>query len=154
MAKEYVYSTLIRWTGNTGSGTAGYTLYERDYVCSAKDKADILGSSDPAFRGDHTRWNPEELLINALASCHMLWYLHLCADAKIIVESYEDLPTGKMLVNPDGSGAFTEVTLNPICKIADRSQTEQALQLHNLAHKKCFIANSINFPGSVKPNIL
>ena len=45
----------------------------------------IAGSADPAFRGDRTRYNPEDLLVASLAACHMLWYLHLAADAGVVV---------------------------------------------------------------------
>ena len=75
----------MRWTGNTGQGTREYRGYERAHEYSVEGKPVIPGSSDPNFRGDRTRYNPEELLVMSLSSCHMLWYLHLCAESKIVV---------------------------------------------------------------------
>lgn len=154
MKKEHHYSLNIQWMGNTGLGTANYSAYERRFTCRAADKPDILGSSDPAFRGDKRCWNPEELFVSSLASCHMLWYLHLCADAQIIIQAYEDFPTGKMVESSNGSGSFVEVVLRPVVKLADQSQTERAMELHPMAHKKCFIANSVNFSILIEPSVM
>lgn len=154
MKKEHHYSLAIQWTGNTGSGTAKYFAYERSFVCHSENKPNILGSSDPAFQGDKKCWNPEELLVSSLASCHMLWYLHLCADAQIVIEAYEDFPTGKMVENSDGSGSFMEVVLHPAIKLADHTQVERAMELHDVAHKKCFIANSVNFSVLIEASVM
>lgn len=154
MKKEHYYSLTIQWTGNTGLGAAKYSAYERSFVCRAVNKPDISGSSDPDFRGDKRCWNPEELLVSSLASCHMLWYLHSCADAHIIIQAYEDFPIGRMLENLDGAGAFTEVILRPVVKLADQSQAECAMELHAVAHAKCFIANSVNFPVLIEPSMM
>jgi organic hydroperoxide reductase OsmC/OhrA len=102
--REHHYRTMVRWTGDAGSGTSGYTAYRRDHVIDAPAKPAILGSSDPAFRGDASRWNPEELLVAALSACHQLWYLHLCSDAGIIVRGYEDRAEGLMLEDAEGQG--------------------------------------------------
>jgi len=144
--KQHHYQASIEWTGNNGSGTNNYRSYERSYVISIEHKADILGSSDPAFRGDKTKANPEDLFLSSLAACHMLWYLHLCADAGVVVTDYVDNATGVMLENANGSGQFTEVHLNPIVTIENELMAEQAQQLHTEANKLCFIANSVNFP--------
>ena len=76
--KRHTYQTQVDWTGNTGEGTKTYQGYGRDHTITSDGKARIQGSSDPAFRGDATRYNPEELLVASLSACHMLWYLHLC----------------------------------------------------------------------------
>src|SRR5256885_9224816 len=110
-AREHVYTTQLRWTGNSGSGTSGYRAYRRDHVIEAAGKASIAGSSDPLFQGDRTRWNPEELLVAALAACHQLWYLHLCSDAGVVVTAYEDHPEGVMIESPDGNGHFVRARL-------------------------------------------
>lgn len=146
MNKEHHYAVNVTWTGNRGSGTSGYTGYDRNHTISIKNKPDILGSADAPFRGDTTRHNPEDMLLTALSTCHMLWYLHLCADAGIIVTGYTDHATGTMLQLPTGGGHFAEVTLHPLVTITDASKTEQAIALHEKAHEKCFIANSVNFP--------
>jgi len=113
----------------------------------------IPGSSDPAFRGDRECYNPEELLVASLSSCHMLWYLHLCADDGIDVVAYEDTALGEMLENADGSGAFVEVVLRPRVRIAPGADAVRAAALHEEAHRRCFIANSVNFPVRHEPEI-
>jgi organic hydroperoxide reductase OsmC/OhrA len=148
--KSHSYSVNIRWTGNTGTGTSSYTAYSRDHVISIKDKADIEGSSDPAFQGDPSKHNPEDMLVSALSTCHMLWYLHLCADNDIIVTEYTDKAYGVMEETNHG-GRFTEVTLHPRVTITDPARIPFAQSLHEVAHEKCFIANSCNFPVRHKP---
>src|SRR5208337_3980000 len=118
MHREHHYSTKIVWTGNTGKGTADYRAYARDHEIRAPGKPIIPGSSDPAFRGDLARYNPEDLLVASLSACHMLWYLHLCAANGVVVMEYEDAAQGTMVEKADGSGAFVEVTLRPAVKIA------------------------------------
>src|SRR5688572_29026869 len=109
--KQHQYKTTVTWTGNKGSGTSDYRAYERGHTISADGKTDILCSSDPAFRGDKTKYNPEDILVGSLSGCHMLWYLHLCAENGVVVTNYTDHATGIMAENSDGSGQFTEVTL-------------------------------------------
>lgn len=144
--KNHHYKAKIDWTGNTGAGTKDYKSFERSYTISIANKPDIQGSSDPAFLGDPTKYNPEELLLASLSSCHMLWYLHLCAVNGIVVTDYIDEATGIMEELKDGSGKFTKVTLHPVVTITDPSKTAQAHELHAQANKMCFIANSCNFP--------
>jgi organic hydroperoxide reductase OsmC/OhrA len=146
MKGEHHYTAIITWTGNTGTGTSHYRSYERSHTIEINNKQPILGSSDAAFRGDNTRHNPEDLLVSSLAACHMLWYLHLCAEAGIVVVEYVDNATGLMKETPNGSGHFTEVTLNPIVTITENSMVQKATELHAKANELCFIANSVNFP--------
>lgn len=146
MKKHHHYKTCLKWTGNTGSGTGNYKSYERSHVISVNGKMDILGSSDPAFRGDNGKHNPEELLVASLSACHMLWYLHLCSDAGVIVTGYWDEAHGTMAETDQGGGKFIEVTLNPIVTVLDPSMMDQANELHKKANELCFIANSVNFP--------
>lgn len=107
------FNVTMRWTGNLGSGTSGYREYGRAHEISGAGKSVLHCSSDPAFRGDAACYNPEELLVGSLSGCHMLWYLHLCSTAGIVVEEYVDSPVGAMLIEPDGGGRFTEVVLRP-----------------------------------------
>lgn len=151
MRKAHQYQTALIWTGNTGKGTKSYRDYERSHTISIAGKADILASSDPSFRGDKSRYNPEELLVASLSSCHMLWYLHLCSDAGIIVTSYEDTATGTMEENQDGSGQFTQVVLRPVVVITDSTKAGLARDLHHQAHQMCFISRSCNFPVKHEP---
>lgn len=146
MSKEHTYKTTIKWTGNKGQGTINYRDYERDHTIAAENKAEILASSDPAFRGDKTKYNPEELLVSSLSSCHMLWYLHLCAEAGIIVIDYVDNATGTMIETENGGGKFKEVTLNPTLTVENKTMIEKAIELHHKANELCFIAKSVNFP--------
>ncbi len=150
---EHRYTICVRWTGNTGEGTKAYRSYERSHVITSEGKPPLFGSSDPVFRGDHTKYNPEELLVAALSACHMLWYLHLCAENNIVVTEYEDLPQARMEVDASGSGRFVEAILHPVVVITDTAQIHTATHLHEIAHQKCFIANSVNFPILVKPTI-
>lgn len=144
--KQHEYSVTVRWTGDQGTGTSGYRTYKRDHEISASGKPVIPGSSDPAFRGDPARYNPEEMLVASLSTCHMLWYLHLCADAGIAVTGYVDEPRGSMAETEDGGGRFTEVVLRPRVRLAAGADPEAAQRLHERAHHLCFIANSVNFP--------
>jgi organic hydroperoxide reductase OsmC/OhrA len=152
--KHHHYKTTIEWTGNKGTGTSNYRDYERSHTISVENKPVIEGSSDPAFRGDKTKYNPEEMLLSSLSSCHMLWYLHFCSEAGIIVTDYIDNAIGTMEETTNGSGHFTEVVLNPIVTITDETQTEKAKELHTKANEFCFIANSVNFPVKHSPKIL
>lgn len=136
----------MRWTGNTGQGTRTYTSYQRTHEYSVPGKPVIPGSSDPNFRGDASRYNPEELLVMSISSCHMLWYLHLCAEAKVVVTAYDDEATGTLIEVAETGGHFTEVTLRPRVTIEAGSDAAVAQSLHERAHHLCFVANSVNFP--------
>jgi len=152
MAKLHRYAVTVTWTGNKGTGTSGYKAYERAHEISAgAQKPVIPGSSDPSFRGDAARWNPEELLVASLSACHKLWYLHLCAEAKIVVTSYIDHAEGFMEESPDGAGQFQRVVLRPEVTLAPGSDIGKAEELHEAAHSKCFIARSVNFPVEHEP---
>src|SRR5215469_2184847 len=145
--KSHRYSVTVEWTGNKGTGTSTYGGYERSHeIYASGEKPPIPGSSDPAFRGDGTRWNPEELLVASLSACHKLWYLHLCAAAKVVVVAYVDHAEGEMEETPDGGGKFRLVVLRPDVTIAAGCDMEKARELHAAAHAKCIIANSMNFP--------
>ena len=152
-AREHTYSVTVRWTGNLGTGTSSYTAYRRDHEVMSGAKPPIPGSSDPAFRGDRLRYNPEEMLVAALSSCHMLWYLHLCADAGIVVTAYLDEPEGVMVETSDGGGRFTSVVLRPRVSVQASSDPMVAEALHEKAHHLCFIANSMSFPVRCEPTI-
>lgn len=142
----------MEWTGNRGTGTSGYRDYGRDHIISSEGKTDIAGSSDPAFRGDPSRWNPEELLLASVSACHKLWYLHFCAVSGVVVTDYVDRPEGIMVVADHGGGEFTEVVLKPVVTIS-KGDVDTAQKLHHDAHEKCFIANSVKFPIRVEAQI-
>lgn len=153
MKDEHEYRVEIEWTGNRGSGTSGYRDYGRELLIRAEGKAELEGSADPTFHGDRGRWNPEELLVTALAQCHMLSYLHMAVRAGVVVTAYRDDAVGVMRQEGLG-GAFTEVTLRPVVTVADASMVEAATAAHAEAYENCFIASSVNFPVRHEPVIL
>lgn len=152
--KQHEYVVKVVWTGNKGSGTKSYRGYERSHDISADGKSTIVGSSDPAFRGDSGRWNPEDLLVASLSACHQLWYLTLCSQAGIVVTAYEDAAEGSMVEEVDGAGQFTSVVLRPRVTISAASDEVTAIELHREAHRMCFIARSVNFPVTNSPTII
>lgn len=151
MSKQHQYNTTIKWTGNKGTGTSDYRNYERSHSLLIDGKPEILCSSDAPFRGDISKHNPEDMLVASISSCHMLWYLHLCADAGIVVTDYIDKAQGIMIQNENGGGQFKEVTLNPTITLIKSGDVEKATALHQKAHQLCFIANSVNFDVRHKP---
>ncbi len=140
------YAVTVTWTGNTGEGTATPTSYKKDQELVVEGKPPIAGSADPAFKGDASRWNAEDLLVAALSQCHLLWYLSSAAKRKIVVNGYVDRAEGRMAMNRDGSGQFTEVVLRPQITLAPGTDVGKADALHHVAHEMCFIARSVNFP--------
>ena len=146
----HTYDVTVTWIGNDGPGTATYRSFRRDHVVDSSGRPTIDGSSDPAFRGDADRWNPELLLVAALSDCHLLAYLHLCAVNGVVVTGYRDEATGTMEQVGDG-GRFIEVVLHPVVTVADESMIERANALHHDAHASCFIAGSVNFPVRTEP---
>jgi organic hydroperoxide reductase OsmC/OhrA len=144
--KTHQYHTTLRWTGNTGAGTISYRGYERAHLIAVEGKPTIEGSSDPSFRGDKTKYNPEEMFVASLSSCHMLWFLHFCTESAVIVLGYSDAATGTMTESADGNGRFSEVILKPRVQVKEQWMIEKTGAIHDKAHHFCFIANSCNFP--------
>ncbi|HYG92312.1 MAG TPA: OsmC family protein [Nocardioides sp.] len=150
---EHQYALGLTWEGNRGSGTSGYRDYGRDVRLRADGKPDLPGSADPTFRGDAGRWNPEELLVAALAQCHLLSYLHSAVNHGVVVTAYEDSPVGTMDQVGQG-GRFTSVVLRPRVTVAEASMVETARSIHREASENCFIAASVSFPVTHEPEIL
>lgn len=146
MNKKHHYKVNLTWTGSQGLGTSSYTSYSRDHEINVDGKPTLPCSSDPSFKGNKSRYNPEELLVASLSSCHMLWYLHLCSVNGVIVIDYVEEANGTMVETADGGGTFTEVSLNPVVTVANEDMIELAQSLHTKANQLCFIANSCNFP--------
>ncbi|VVE51358.1 peroxiredoxin [Pandoraea capi] len=149
---EHEYRVEVEWVGNEGSGTSGYRAYGRNHEIRADGKPSIPGSADPAFRGDAARWNPEDLLVASASACHKLWYLHLCAEAGIVVERYRDNALGTM-IDTATEGRFTRIVLRPHVTIRAGGDVALAEHLHHTAHEKCYVANSVNFPIDCEPVI-
>jgi len=151
--KAHDYKARLVWDGNLGTGTTSYTGYGRKYRLQIDGKPELTGSADPMFRGDANAYNPEDLFVAALSSCHLLSYLALCARMKINVVAYEDNASGTLLLRPDGGGSFESVTLRPTVTIAPGSDEKRALELHDTAHDLCFIAASVKVPVNHEPQI-
>jgi len=143
MAREHRYKVTVDWVGDRGAGTETYRGYGREHVISAAGKTPIAGSSDPAFRGNPDRWNPEELLVAAVSACHQLWYLHLASEAGISVLAYRDEATGVMVEDAEAGDRITEVVLRPHVVIRAGDDTGLALSLHHDVPARCAIANSV-----------
>lgn len=145
------YAAAVTWTGAGDTGTTGYAAYSRDHELAFPGKPPLAGSAEKAFRGDPGRYNPEELLVGALAQCHMLWFLHLAADAGVVVTAYHDDVQGTMRVRSGGMGRFTEVVLRP--RVTVRGDVDEAAlaELHERAGEHCFIKQSVNFPVRCEP---
>jgi organic hydroperoxide reductase OsmC/OhrA len=148
---EHHYSLTVQWTGNLGDGTSSYRGYSRDHDVRIPGLPVLLGSADPTFHGDRSRYNPEQLLLAALAQCHLLSFLHVAVRHGVVVTDYRDEATGLMRLNRDGSGQFESVTLHPQVVVADPAHVELAEQLHREANQVCFIARSVNFPVLHEP---
>jgi len=151
MSKSHEYASRLVWEGND---TSSYKTYVRNHHVEIEGKPDLALSADPIFHGDAERPNPEDLFVAALSSCHLLSYLALCARNKVSVLAYEDNASGVLTVQPDGSGRFDEVTLRPVVTIASGKDERRAMELHDEAHEKCFIAASVSIPVEHKPVII
>jgi organic hydroperoxide reductase OsmC/OhrA len=143
----HTYAATITWSGETSRRGN----HSRNHEIVVEGKPPIAGSSDPAFRGDPARYNPEDLLVASLSACHMLWYLSLCGKAGVVITGYVDRAEGTMSEAGDGSGRFTSVVLRPEITLAAGSDQAIADAQHHDAHAKCFIAQSVNFPVTVEP---
>lgn len=151
MAIEHHYQLTTEWTGNSGEGTKHVRTYDRSHTVSIAGKPTLHLTTDNAAVGDKSKLNPEDLLVSALSSCHMLSYLYLCSLEGIVVTAYTDNATGTMVEDATGGGSFNEVVLNPICTVADEGMLEKATELHHKAHEICYIANSVNFEVKCNP---
>ncbi|MQA11653.1 MAG: OsmC family peroxiredoxin [Pseudonocardiaceae bacterium] len=154
MQTTHRYELSVEWLGNRGSGTSGYRDFDRTHEVRAAGKPPIAASADPAVRGEVERWNPEELLVAALAQCHMLWYLHLASVGGVIVTHYTDDPVATLVMDGKGGGGqFSEVTLRPVVTVTDAAMSDKARALHGDIGAKCFIARSVNFPVRHEPSV-
>lgn len=150
--RTHRYQMTNRWTGNLGTGTSDYRAYSRAHELSSAGKsASIPGAADPLFRGDASRYNPEELLLGALSACHMLWVLHWCADAGIVVTDYVDDARAEVAERGDGAGEFTRAALEPRIAITDPARAGDVLAINARVHEVCAIARSVNFSVECNP---
>jgi len=148
---EHHYKLTAVWHGNKGSGTSGLRAYDRSHTISIAGKPELHLTTDNPAVGDKTKLNPEDLLVSAISSCHMLSYLYVCAMEGIVVTDYVDHATGIMIEKEKGGGSFKEVTLHPEVVVAEISMVDKAIELHHKAHEICYIANSVNFEVKCNP---
>lgn len=146
MGGLHSFNVSVTWTGAGAEGTTSYTSYSRDHEVVIEGKPPLLGSADTAFRGDASRYSPEDLFVAALSQCHMLWALHMAARAGVVVVGYSDRATGTMRVESAGAGQFIEVTLHPQLTVLGDVEDSVVAKIHQDAHAHCFIARSVNFP--------
>ncbi|HVX39431.1 MAG TPA: OsmC family protein [Gemmatimonadaceae bacterium] len=146
------YAASVEWTGARQGGTTSYQSYSREYEYWSPNKLRVRASADPVFRGDGTLYNPEDMLVVALSTCHLLSYLAICARAGVNVVGYEDDAEGTMTMH-DGKERFVEVVLRPRVIVAPGTDLARAQALHDGAHDECYIANSVNFPVRHEPTV-
>jgi organic hydroperoxide reductase OsmC/OhrA len=151
MQHEYSYQIKTEWTGKEAAGNKNIRTYSRSYIISNVGKPDLHLTTDNAAVGDRSKLNPEDLLVSAISSCHMLSYLYVCSLEGIVITAYTDNASGIMIENTNGGGGFKEVVLNPICTVAEESMVDRAIELHHKAHEICYIANSVNFEVKCNP---
>jgi len=146
MTFKHLFKAAINWTSNQNQEQSGRKFYSKSHQIKIEGKPVLDVSAAKAFKGDPELYNPEDLLLSSLVSCHMMSYLYVCSQNGIEVVDYSDNAEAILEVAPDGSGRFTEVRLNPKVKIANPDKIQEALELHTKANQLCFIANSCNFP--------
>ncbi|MES2560170.1 MAG: OsmC family protein [Bacteroidota bacterium] len=151
MQHEHHYKLTATWKGNKGTGTSNVRMYDRSHTVTIAGKPELFLTTDNPAVGDKTKLNPEDLLVSAVSSCHMLSYLYVCSMEGVVITDYVDNATGVMIELEGGGGSFKEITLNPVCKVAEVSMIEKAIALHHKAHEICYIANSVNFEVKCNP---
>lgn len=152
MTTHQSYPVEVEWTGAGSSGTSSYPAYSRDNEVRMGSKAVILGSAEPSLHGDPDRVSPEELLVGAVAQCHMLWFLHAAAQADVVVRGYLDRAIGTVHVEAAGTGVFTEIVLRPRVRVDGAAvNDEMVARLHRDAHDHCPISRSLKFPVHIRP---
>ena len=153
MAKENSFTSRVIWTGNTGDGTSSYNGYRRTWDVAMPGKTPVHCSNDPELGGDPAKMNPEDMLLSALAACHMLWYLHLASNAGIVVTGYCDCPIGFGETTQNGAGRFTRAVLRPEVIVEAGTDLDAAKAIHLKVHHYCYIARSVAFPVEVEAEL-
>jgi len=143
---KHLFKAEVKWTSNQIQEDPTKRIYSKNHQIIIEGKPVLDVSAAKAFKGDPELYNPEDLLLSSLVSCHMMSYLYVCSQNGIEVLEYSDNAEATLEVNPDGSGRFVEVRLKPKVKILNSDKIELAIELHKKANQLCFIANSCNFP--------
>jgi len=143
---KHLFKAEAKWTSKQIQEDLTKKFYSKSHKINIEGKPILNVSAAKAFKGDPELYNPEDLLLSSLVSCHMMSYLYVCSQNGIEILEYSDNAEATLEVSPDGSGRFVEVVLNPKVKISNPDKTDLALELHTKANQLCFIANSCNFP--------
>ncbi|RKR10103.1 organic hydroperoxide reductase OsmC/OhrA [Flavobacterium sp. 90] len=146
MILKHIFKAELNWASNKKQEETTKRFYSKSHKISIEGKPVLDVSAAKAFKGDPELYNPEDLLLSSLVSCHMMSYLYVCSQNGIEVLEYSDNAEATLEVSFEGSGRFTEVRLNPKVKISNPDKIDLALELHTKANQLCFIANSCNFP--------
>jgi organic hydroperoxide reductase OsmC/OhrA len=154
VGKRHDYVSRVVWTGNRGEGTRSYRGYDRTWDIATPGKLLVHCSNDPLLGGDPALANPEDLLLAALAACHMLWFLHYASEAGVTVVAYQDDPLGVGESDASGAGRFVGAVLRPRIILAPGSDVAAAHAIHARIHEVCFIARSVAFPVEHRPTHL
>lgn len=143
---KHLFQAKVNWTSSQSQEDSTKRFYSKSHQINIEGKPVLNVSAAKAFKGDPELYNPEDLLLSSLVSCHMMSYLYVCSQNGIEVLEYSDHAEAKLEVAHDGSGRFVAVLLKPKVKISNSDKMELALELHKKANQLCFIANSCNFP--------
>ncbi len=157
MSDAHVFEITLTYPANAAQLTPPNANFSRDNIMKSGTKHEIAASSPGAFGGDDARYNPEELMLMSLSECHMLTYLAIAAKKQMTIVRYEDRATGQLGIGEFGVAGKTSmqrVTLHPRVTVAKGTNLEDAQAMHVKAHANCFMANSVNFPITTKPEII
>ncbi|OXB02804.1 OsmC family protein [Flavobacterium pectinovorum] len=143
---KHLFKAELNWASSPNPEQSASKFYSKSHKIVIEGKPVLNVSAAKAFKGDPELYNPEDLLLSSLVSCHMMSYLYVCSQNGIEILEYSDNAEATLEVNPDGSGRFVEVLLNPKVKISNQDKIDLAIELHTKANQLCFIANSCNFP--------
>ena len=143
---KHLFKAKLNWNSIPKEVITNTKRYTKTHQIAIDGKEILNVSAAKAFKGDPNLYNPEDLLLSSVVSCHMMSYLYVCSQNDITVVSYQDNAEGTLEVLENGSGRFVEIRLNPSVIIKEKEKIAQALSLHTKASELCFIANSCNFP--------
>jgi organic hydroperoxide reductase OsmC/OhrA len=150
MSAEHRYRARCTWSGSTGQG---YEHYEREHTASALPARNgVVLSADPAFRGQPEQLNPEQLVVMAAASCQLLSFLAVAARARIDVLDYHD-EAEAVMPEDEQPVRLTRITLRPRILVAPGPTVERVQHLVEIAHRECYIANSLRTEVIVQPQV-
>lgn len=150
------HRTMIDW--RRGDAAFTYETYSRSHVLRFEGDiavpARAAPANIPATAAGGPGVDPEQAFVASLSSCHMLWFLHFACRAGHVVERYVDEASGVLGKTADGRVAMTRVSLNPVVTFSGEAPGPEAhAALHEKAHERCFIANSVTTEVLLTPRV-